>query len=295
VIRAFVVQADSSLLEAICDKYLNNWGNSGGIVYRPAIDRVVVARLDAGRVFPQQPGQFNYGYISETDVSLFIPVVKFDGVLPVGLGLFPPYIFVDHPWGVLTGREVFGLPKIPSTISALNTTTAPYFAVTTYAAQTLGSGQLVQQQQVLSVLANGAVDMTKGYAIKDSREGWDTILEALFGDADAFEVVVAGQKRRIEPKSLLTLGTLPLVTLKEFRDVADGNAACYQALVEAPAQVTTLDGVSPMAGNYQVQIGDFVSLPIRADFGWNQGVPVQAALQIGLDFVMGAGQEVRRA
>ena len=74
-------------------------------------------------------------------------MVAIQGLVPVGLALFPPYLFVDHPWGVLSGRET-GLPKIPSTISPIKAGEATFFEAVTYAAVKLGTGQEVRQLRV---------------------------------------------------------------------------------------------------------------------------------------------------
>jgi uncharacterized protein with NAD-binding domain and iron-sulfur cluster len=290
VIHAFLVQAEIARLKALCDKHLNGPLGTSGLEYLPVTDHVVVGRLDAGRAFPQPPTEYDYGYIREADVALFIPVIAIQDSVPVGLGLFPPYLFVDHPWGVLSGREVYGLPKIPSKISQINEGGPILFEASSFAAVTLGTAQEVQERRVLSILTDGQAPVQPGHVITDRQQAWEAIVAMLFGRS--FEINVAGNEIRVAPEKLLKFGTLPLISLKQFRDVANGRAACYQSVIDAPAQVTKLVSVEKLTASYQLQVEQLVSHPIRGEFGWNQTEAISTALRIELNFVIGAGTEV---
>ena len=72
----------------------------------------------------------------------------------------------------------------------------------------------------------------------------------------------------------LATGDVPMVFLKQFRDAADGTAACYQAIVEAPNRMTR-DPVEAgfLHGDWELAIEQFptvrlidrLGLRVRAD------------------------------
>jgi hypothetical protein len=87
-----------------------------------------------------------------------------------------------------------------------------------------------------------------------------------------------------------------MVFLKQFRDVADGRKAAYQAVVEAPAKVVQIRTVGPLAGPYQVTVGRFASHPIIEELGLSGGGPLTASPWfVDFDFDMENGKEIWRA
>jgi uncharacterized protein with NAD-binding domain and iron-sulfur cluster len=316
-VHAFVVEAPWDALQALCDKYLNNPSHQN-VTYLPATNRVLVARLDVGKGFPLHPGQYDYGYIKESDVAFFIPVIALQAWKPVRLGFFPPYLYVDHPWGVLSGREIYGLNKIPSQVSPIADSGPALFAVETYAVRTTGTGTEVPQQQVLSVLRNefagsraapgtaaeragpsasGAaqpVELPGAKLIGDARARWDAISRAVFGPEIVTEF--GGRRTRSAVADLMPFGALTLVTLKQFRDVADGGVACYQSITESPARITDLVDVTTLSESYRLRIETLVSQPLLADFGWSANEqPITTSLKIDFNFEIDAGTEIWRA
>jgi hypothetical protein len=59
---------------------------------------------------------------------------------------------------------------------------------------------------------------------------------------------------------------VPQLFLKQFRDVADGNHACYQAITEAMGQITRFNS-APHLTEYDMVLAHLDSSPVAADFG----------------------------
>lgn len=316
VLHGFVVQADYDALKTLCDKYLNN-PSQQNVEYWPAVDRIVVARLDVGRAQPENPQEYDYGYIREVDVSLFIPVVAFDGLLPIGMAAFAPYLFVDHPWGILCGREVYGLHKIPSSISPMAFGSSTLFGVQSYAVKTTGLNAEVPKQQILSIVSGtgspapsfaslleagappGVAALStllakKEWALGTADEAWNAISELVFGKGSRIEI--KARNAIFDVQSFLTGGQLPMVALKQFRDVANGRFACYQAITESPAQLTGFVGAAMINDPLLLHVEDLVSHPLLTDFGWASGdVPISTAFQVHFGFKVMNGTELWRA
>jgi len=58
-----------------------------------------------------------------------------------------------------------------------------------------------------------------------------------------------------------------MVFLKQFRDVADGHLACYQAIVEAPSRLVDLRQAGALASEYRVTVNQYASHPILDEIG----------------------------
>jgi hypothetical protein len=113
---------------------------------------------------------------------------------------------------------------------------------------------------------------------------------SLFGGRDSF--LHPGLGREIHRSLLLTEPTM--VFLKQFRDVADGHRACYQAIVEAPSRLVDLRQAGVLAGEYRVTISQYASHPILDEIG----LEAQSALRgwyVDFDFDMEIGKEVWKA
>jgi hypothetical protein len=109
-------------------------------------------------------------------------------------------------------------------------------------------------------------------------------------------VMLPGFNEALSVLKLLGFGDMPLVFLKQFRDIADGSRACYQAITEAVATVTRFGGGGKLDGQYQLTIEPLVTHPIVQDLGLG-GLQLQSTFgfYVNYDFVMNEGQEVWRA
>ncbi len=317
MMHGFVVPANYQKLKALCDKHLNDPSHQN-VEYWPAVNRIVVARLDVDQAQPETPSEYDYGYIREADVSLFIPVVAFRGPIPIGMALFPPYLFVDHPWGILGGREVYGLHKIPSLVTPIPLNSTTLFEVLTYAVQSVGLGLEVPQQRVLSVLSGSPVSPVfahmlstaspigngpamqvapqpdRDWPIRDGREAWNMILKMLFGEE--MRIQIKEKQASFLVQDILPFGTLPLVTLKQFRDVANGRFASYQAITQSPARVTGFTGAEILHESLRLRVEKLSSQPLLTEFGWTANeIAIEAAWRMQFSFVVDKGVEVWRA
>jgi hypothetical protein len=90
------------------------------------------------------------------------------------------------------------------------------------------------------------------------------------------------------------------VFLKQFREHANGDDACYQAIVEAPVEYPNIHGAHWLAGAYQADFFHYASVPLVGELGLagaNGGgtaatQKVSFAGLINFDFILGNGQTV---
>jgi uncharacterized protein with NAD-binding domain and iron-sulfur cluster len=291
---SFLLKADINKLSALCDKYLNN-PSASQVRYVPLIPYVALVACSIGHMQSAILPYSQMGWSSERDVSFWVPLLGLKRLgsvwLPDRLVWFLPYVIVDHPWACAIGREIYGFPKAmgaiqfpmsPSQFNALtvNTLVLDPFDPTTQTE----SRPLVQIERVgdgTTWIESWGNDMAAAFA---------DFARTLFGGRDSF--VHPGLAQEIHRHLLLTEPTL--VFLKQFRDVADGQLACYQAIVEAPSRLVGLRQAGALAGEYRVTLDQYASHPIRDELGLAE----QSALRgwyVDFDFDLEVGKEVWKA
>src|SRR5262249_39640273 len=249
---SFMLDADFRSLRAVCDKYLN--GPAGGRVeYHPLVPRVLLAFASIGRASCAEPPDSQKGWMSEVDVAFWVPVVAGRRAGPLffaeRVAWFLPYVFVNNAWASATGREIYGFPKeigafeIPASSGhparlRADTLVLDRYHPTTQAAVRPIVEVVRTDHQLVGTLAKTWADLEE--AFKD-------FIHMFFGDAG--KIRLPGLGLVLELFRFLTHERVPMVFLKQFRDVADGRRSAYQAIVEAPARLLALREGGQLAGD----------------------------------------------
>ena len=187
-----------------------------------------------------------------------------------------PYLFVDSGMAVAAGRELFGLPKqhgfisiegaeVPAriTVDALSIErfdpTVPFTRIGSSTSRRPArcpvrwpSGRRSPKRppglQERSVRP-GAWRRRRLCPPVASERFIDTLTGAFDQIADEGRVLFATLEDFIT-------GTFPIVGLKQFRDVAQSDRACYQAITDAPMKIVDFHGGG--------LLGDYVGEPRRS-------------------------------
>ncbi len=293
-VYSFLLKADINKLSALCDKYLNN-PSASQVRYVPLIPRVALVACSIGHMQSAIPPYSQMGWSSERDVAFWVPLLALKRLgnawLPDRLVWFLPYVIVDHPWACAIGRDIYGFPKamgaiqLPMSPSQFDALTVDTLVLNPFGPTTpTNSEPLVQIERVgdgTTWIENWGNDKVAAFA---------DFARTLFGGRDSF--LHPGLGREIHRSLLLTEPTM--VFLKQFRDVADGHRACYQAIVEAPSRLVDLRQAGVLAGEYRVTISQYASHPILDEIG----LEAQSALRgwyVDFDFDMEIGKEVWKA
>jgi len=289
-VEGFVLRGDCSLLQALVDKLLN--GPSGGAVhYRVLSDYVVLYFAD----FPHSyfKSTRNMGWSSEGEVGIWVPVFRLSPVKTPGgsirLGCFSPYVFVDNPVALTTGREVYGFFKEFGWIG-LSPPEDPIRQLTldALAAQAFSPQTQIQRLRLLSVQAN---------APRTTQEEWTSVGAALRRIAEAMELreglAACGVDATEQALNELLLVPMPLVFLKQFRAITESDEACYQAVTQAQSDVTNFQGCSFEQG-HQFRLIRLESHPLAAELGlYDQ--PTRLAFRVQFDMTFLGGELIWKA
>lgn len=151
----FVLESSLHQLQKLCDKYLNNI-SSGQVEYRPATNYLILTFGTIDSLASREKPDRDRGYIDEQEVVIWVltmvgkqcgPVFKIDR-----FAWFVPYIFVSNSPALVSGREVYGIPKEIGgfKIPPINQFQEP-FSLHTYTWKTLAAKTEAKWEQLIRV------------------------------------------------------------------------------------------------------------------------------------------------
>jgi uncharacterized protein with NAD-binding domain and iron-sulfur cluster len=301
---SFTLEADVGRLQALCDQQLNL---GGPVEYRPLGPFVFFVAATMSPIAPARPA----GWTDEKDFGFWVPLVAgrrgadgaFHAERPV---FFIPYLWVDSYLAAQAGREVFGYPKAVGRLANPSSPDdAAELSIDAMVVPELGPpgapGSRWQWRRLVTASRRGAGP-------------WGSLAGELgsiaeLGRAVASAIVDRVGGHALPAPSLALLASLgrdaialdvPMVFLKQFRDAADGAAACYQAIVEAPNRMTR-DPVEAgfLHGEWELAIEQFPTVRLIDRLGLRvQGegkLPALLHFWVKFGFTAEPGQVIWRA
>ncbi|HKW90481.1 MAG TPA: acetoacetate decarboxylase family protein [Methylomirabilota bacterium] len=282
--HVFFLRGDPAALQATFDRAIAG-PSAGAVSIRPYTSLVAITVLHIDTIRSTDPPDSEVGAgIEEHEVAIWTIGVERHRHAPV---FFTPYLFVDSGMAMAAGREVFGLPKQDARFTITGSPTP----------------ELVK----MDLLGVDRFSPTTPFAWRPALElrrvgpgsaramAWRTLTDAAraLGAAmgQGLPHLIEDAELAIKMMAILAGGSLPVLALKQFRDVAQPDRACYQAITESPIQVTAIHG-GGLLGDYQLTVHDLDSVPIRRDLGLGPDpLTPLAAWWIDYDFRLEAGVE----
>ena len=266
-IRSFPLRADPIRLQQVVDR-LN--------IAPPEICEV---RAISNLVF-MQLAQYPYlesdpdpeGWFTENELGFAIPVAvgkRVAGVfVPSHVAYYFAMFFVDNDFAIATGREVFGYPKVASELKFGAPGDPQLLEVETLALPRLGSSERARRVKLVQVLETRR--LTGLRALLSEVSGLISELGDLtFGPAGLVDQASPGLFKEL----IQTFGRseIGIVSLKQFRDAAEPDKACYQAVVLSAFKITAWHRRGLLSGEYGARIAREASMPIVDAFGLQVG------------------------
>lgn len=282
-------------LRETCARWLTD--PTGGVHhYAPALPLVLVTFAQLGRVSAADPPFRDVGWATETEATIWIPT----SVLPVEL--FAPYIFVDLPFAISQGREIYGFPKeigwFPTPAADAwhadppDGPQADAFTLDVFGARRFGPEVQFTRQRLLRV-ARAPLAQSPIAKLWRSLEDAATELQREIFDGPLDDVTDELQRQLSGGRWWLPIGRT--VLLKQFWDSLDGARACYQALVQAPIELVDFDGGWRLRGDYRLELEDLESHPLTRDLGLEAGQKALFGYWADLRFRLGRGTVLWKA
>ncbi len=279
---SFVLEADATALRKICETFLNDPVN-GQVTYVPLASFAMLMVAMIGKISCVNLPPDQQFWLPESDIAFWVPVLKgkTEGGLFVAESLqwFLPYVFVNNTWAAASGREIYGYPKAMSAFELPSPDDPDHFRVNTLTVKTFGPDAEATWQRLFEIdrigSPGGGLLRRTFHSVVEAGEAF---LKAAIADR---LLPIPGLGLLEELFQFVVHGTMPMVFLKQFRDARVGTNACYQAVVESPAQITKFRKAGEIDADYEVTIHGFASHPIVADLGLKGTVTAATSDWIG--------------
>jgi len=297
-IAAFLLPARIEALRSLCDTYLNT-PSDGAVDYRPLGPYALLLYADMQIQSLDDRDQV-IGWMQETEASFWVPAVarsKPGGGFrtPNHAAWFLPYLFVDNPYAIASGREVYGFPKTEGHFEKATRIQNPEFAVEVWGFTEFGPQVEGKPRPLLETRKIGGDSED---TVPDTWTDWDAARSALIRQVFK-DWTPSADGEDYEAQWFESLEAMPLVFLKQFRDAAESRKACYQAVIEAPVQLSTFYGGGFIDAAYALTLYPLASHPLAQTLGLSvdssDAAPALAAFWLHLDFTLGPGVEVWHA
>lgn len=286
-IATFLLPARSEALRSLCDTYFDT-PSDGAVKVSPLGPYVLLLYADM-QIQSLDERDEAIGWMHETEVSFWIPAATRANHTV----WFLPYLFVDNPYAIAAGREVYGFPKTWGQFEQAERIQNPEFAVDVWGFAEFDAQAEGKPQRLLETRRTDATHDTP----PDTWTTWDAARSALIRLLFKDWQPQADDEGHVSWSE--TLEKMPLIFLKQFRDTADSRKACYQAVIEAPVQLTTFHGGGLIDDTYTVTCQPLASHPLSETLGLNVDssgtLQALATFWLHVDFTLGAGTEVWQA
>jgi hypothetical protein len=269
----FVLNASQPAIQALANELLGP-ATQGEVQYIAVSAAVLVTFFDAAQCasIPEP-----IGFLPSRECAFWVTLLENwpGGQNPDRLVLWAPYVFIDNDVGLATGREVWGWPKALAHIAvATDEPLAPArFACKPTIIRNFGANQPAEKAELFSV------------------EGTLPLSAIQLAEADflALSPILFGELALLFTDGFLQDPVLPAIALKQFRDSAHPTQACFQAIVNSPCQLTSIQTGYILADTFTLSITTCASHAIITDlFGvaptpGSTEVPIVMALILGFD------------
>ncbi len=286
VSQTFLLPASRDRLQAVTDRWLNSVPGSEWR-FEPLLPYVVCNPFWIAEVGWQPEGQ---GFMHETDFNFGFFVACFRGKEFDHVAYAPAYLVVDNPLTVSTGREIWGWRKVYGEMEYVAGTYEPS-AAKTWVSKSYGPRQDIELAEVARILKPPSWGPNSNQA---SWEDFIGILKTALGD------LVLGVGTAIERLLLhLKSQNMNVMHLMQLRSAEDPAVASYQALIEAPMQITAMHYAYLLPADFGVQLTDYPSYPLISDLGItvdaNNVATSVLSYQLNFDAVLQAGKVLAKA
>jgi hypothetical protein len=287
----FVLDADKRKLQELCDRYLNQpTGGRGRFV--PAGGFVVLACCNLASLRSKTPPYDNFGRFAELEVAFWVMTID---KANKRLFWFLPYIFVDNTYAMAMGRELYGFPK---SMGAIRIPPSPEeateFGLDTVVVRKyppLSRGEVLRLVQVRRAPAGDIYSGPSG-TFHELGGFVRNIVGFLDDRLNLFDDI------RLFIRSLDDLLHLriPMLFLKQIRDVVQPTQAAYQVVVETTPFSSRLHEARVLGANYDVIIEPCDSHPICPELGLAATGALRSKINfyVKFDFEIGVGTIIRK-
>jgi hypothetical protein len=292
----FVLRADRAKLEALLERVFTV-PTDGSVKVRPLFGLVMATFGVIDAITPTTPPFDQMGTAREPQVALWVPVAivrsTSDGDVAERFFVFVPFIWLDNPISLASGREVYGWSKSWGTPALPSPGGEQVWSLDGFGLD-YGKHEQPSMRRLLTI--------TQGAARAGAPEGGGTF-DAPADLARHLHRTFAGDAEETRLRWGLRFGAelladmlhkrLPELYLKQVRAIDDGTSAALQQVVAADMTVGRWSA-SLLWHEHQLAVTQVDSEPIADELGLaDQAVPL--AFRVEMDFLVPRGEVLWQA
>lgn len=287
-LHGFFLEADRDKLAALLDKVFRE-PSGGQLEYHPLGRHVMLTFGVIDRITVQPPPFNQMGAATEPQVVIWIPAARVRhsafGPEATSFAMFVPYIWIDNPISLAAGRELFGFPKSFGWPGLPKPGEPEVFTLDAFGVD-FGHDQQPSRRRLLTLKRVGEASGAASAGFDSLRELGRHFGAHLFDRHDGRWLLPSLRFVESLVGDLLS-EELPEVFLKQFRDIADGQKAALQQIVETKMKVQRLRGM-PLPHEYELTVAHVDSEPLQNELGI-ASQRTSLAYRVEMDFVIPNG------
>lgn len=288
--RGLVLKGDKGKIERLIDSMFNE--PAAGVASYRVLSSYVLLQIGAfGAVRALTPPFDSWGTVRETMASIWVPLAQ--GQQKNGhfeaerIVMAVPFIWVDNPMSYAGGRETYGYPKSLGRFDFEDGVDGR-MSVKTFGGNFAWDNQ-ADWCEVIKITPDSSARETEGQHLGDTTAFVDHVSGGTL-DPNQESRLSGGINLVLDAIEEARAGRSHQLFLKQFRDHADPQGACYQEVIEAPIEMgqTKADFRPDL---WHVDITEIESHPIARELGVvSQDTIVSYALD--MEFVCKRGRQI---
>jgi hypothetical protein len=241
-------------------------------------------------------GTDNIGDWADAEVAFLVPV-KYEERDPnssewrlASVGLLPAFTYLDSVTAAAARAEVLG---IPSTVATFGKPESAWMAedgaeagarqvllsVEVEVLPAVGEGQKSQRRTILDIISGDIAEQNDPLEWRESADRWGAILkgelarkkaagrEPLNRGSSAKSYDASDVLRALSLEVLANRAPISLFSLKQIRDVADADLACYQSITRVHRTLSEVLDIQEVEHPMMVRVHEFPTQPIKSLLG----------------------------
>ena len=265
----FLAEADRDRLDALCRRVFAE-PSGGEVDLRPLGRHVLVTLGRIERIVSEVAPFDRMGSSPEGQAAVWVPVLRDEELL-----LFTPYMWVDNPISLVSGREMYGFAKAFGWMELPEGDPAP-LGLKVFGMD-FGRDESPSRRPLLH--------LERGERVEPAELAWTGLLDLARHLRGAVE---AGLRLAESIVDDVRKNAVRQVFLHQVRSPADGRQAALQQLAEVAYRVLRFHG-RPLGHEYRLTVSPLDSHPLGAELGLADQT-IRYAFRAESDFVVEPGR-----
>jgi hypothetical protein len=279
-LQVYPLLAERARLDAYLENYLNGPLAPTGLRFETFGSYVyLLVNVTGDQLGTMWSSANNIGWWAEREVSFCVPVKWYRDDELISVGMVAPFVYANNGRAVITDREVNGRPSIEATIVSPDdvwlASSGPakarrFLQLDTEAFPALHLGQRGRRCTLLEIDERDVLPYNDDVGWRMVAQSWGKTLVDDLKRKTEERLASAGAVQDAKALALELLaheGPINWINLKQYRDAADMERACYQAAVHTTRSITRIYDIREIEHSVHVRLHRLSGHPIAEALG----------------------------